>query len=298
MASLKDMRNRISSVKATQKITKAMQMVAAAKLRKAQDAANAARPYAEKMDEVLAKLNARIIRDAMAPPLLVGTGKDDVHLIIVATAERGLCGAFNANIVKKAREIARPLITEGKEVKFLCIGSKGYDMLRRDHKSRIIDVVDMKDVKNVGFEDANGVARRIIGMFEQGEFDVCTLVFSEFVNTLTQRPTRLQLIPASLPEEEEETPDAAQPHAEYEFEPDEEDILRELLPRNIATQIFRALLENAAGEQGARMTAMDNATRNAGDLIENLTLTYNRMRQDQITKELIEIVSGAEAISS
>jgi len=298
MASLKDMRNRISSVKATQKITKAMQMVAAAKLRKAQDAANAARPYAEKMDEVLAKLNARIIRDAMAPPLLVGTGKDDVHLIIVATAERGLCGAFNANIVKKAREIARPLITEGKEVKFLCIGSKGYDMLRRDHKSRIIDVVDMKDAKNVGFEDANGVARRIIGMFEQGEFDVCTLVFSEFVNTLTQRPTRLQLIPASLPEAEEETPDAAQPQAEYEFEPDEEDILRELLPRNIATQIFRALLENAAGEQGARMTAMDNATRNAGDLIENLTLTYNRMRQDQITKELIEIVSGAEAISS
>ncbi len=297
MPSLKDMRSRISSVKATQKITKAMQMVAAAKLRRAQDAAAAARPYAEKMDEVLAKLNARIVRDAMAPPLLVGTGKDDVHLIVVATADRGLCGAFNANIVKKARQIARQLIADGKEVKFLCVGSKGYDMLKRDHARRIVDVIDMKSVKRVGFDDAHEVARRVLSMFDKGEFDVCTLVFSEFVNTLTQRPKQLQLIPASLPEEEESAPDTGAPQAEYDFEPEEEEILRDLLPRNVATQIFRALLENAAGEQGARMTAMDNATRNAGELIDNLTLTYNRMRQDQITKELIEIVSGAEAIS-
>jgi len=295
MASLKDMRNRISSVKATQKITKAMQMVAAAKLRKAQEAADAARPYAEKMDEVLANLNARVVNKEAASPLLVGTGKDDVHLIVVATADRGLCGAFNANIAKKAREIARPLISEGKEVKFLCVGGKGYELLKRDHAKRIVDVIDMKSVKNVGFDDAQDVAKRVLSMFDKGEFDVCTLVFSEFVNTLTQRPKQMQLIPASLPEEAEA--ETSGPTADYIFEPDEEEILRDLLPRNVATQIFRALLENAAGEQGARMTAMDNATRNAGELIDNLTLTYNRMRQDQITKELIEIVSGAEAIS-
>ncbi len=295
MASLKDMRNRISSVKATQKITKAMQMVAAAKLRKAQEAADAARPYAEKMDEVLANLNARVVNKEAASPLLVGTGKDDVHLIVVATADRGLCGAFNANIAKKARAIARPLISEGKEVKFLCVGSKGYDMLKRDHSKRIVDVIDMKSVKKVGFDDAQDIAKRVLSMFDKGEFDVCTLVFSEFVNTLTQRPKQMQLIPATLPEEAEA--ETSGPQAEYIFEPDEEEILRDLLPRNIATQIFRALLENAAGEQGARMSAMDNATRNAGELIDNLTLTYNRMRQDQITKELIEIVSGAEAIS-
>jgi F-type H+-transporting ATPase subunit gamma len=296
MASLKDMRNRISSVKATQKITKAMQMVAAAKLRKAQEAAAAARPYAEKMDEVLANLNARVPNKETASPLLVGTGKDDAHLIIVATADRGLCGAFNANIVKKAREIARPLISEGKDVKFLCVGGKGYEVLKRDQAQRIVDVIEMKSVKRVGFDDAHDVAKRVLGMFDKGEFDVCTLVFSEFVNTLTQKPKAMQLIPASLPEEEE-AGESSGPHADYIFEPDEEDILRDLLPRNIATQIFRALLENAAGEQGARMTAMDNATRNAGELIDKLTLTYNRLRQDQITKELIEIVSGAEAIS-
>jgi F-type H+-transporting ATPase subunit gamma len=296
MASLKDMRNRISSVKATQKITKAMQMVAAAKLRKAQEAAAAARPYAEKMDEVLANLNARVPNKETASPLLVGTGQDDVHLIIVATADRGLCGAFNANIAKKAREIARPLISEGKDVKFLCVGTKGYEALKRDQAQRIVDVIEMKSVKRVGFDDAHDVAKRVLGMFDNGEFDVCTLVFAEFVNTLTQKPKAMQLIPASLPEEEE-AGESSGPHADYIFEPDEEDILRDLLPRNIATQIFRALLENAAGEQGARMTAMDNATRNAGELIDKLTLTYNRLRQDQITKELIEIVSGAEAIS-
>jgi F-type H+-transporting ATPase subunit gamma len=295
MASLKDMRSRISSVKATQKITKAMQMVAAAKLRKAQDAANAARPYAEKMDEVLANLNARVVNKEAASPLLVGTGKHDVHLIVVATADRGLCGAFNANIAKKARAIARSQIAEDKDVKFLCVGSKGYDMLKRDYANRIVDVIDMKSVKRVGFDDAQDIAKRVLSMFDKGEFDVCTLVFAEFVNILTQRPKQMQLIPASLPEEAEAETGA--PQAEYIFEPDEEEILRDLLPRNIATQIFRALLENAAGEQGARMSAMDNATRNAGELIDNLTLTYNRMRQDQITKELIEIVSGAEALS-
>ncbi|RIA47710.1 F0F1 ATP synthase subunit gamma [Dichotomicrobium thermohalophilum] len=295
MASLKDMRNRISSVKATQKITKAMQMVAAAKLRKAQEAADAARPYAEKMDQVLGNLNARVVNKEAASPLLVGTGREDVHLIVVATADRGLCGAFNANIAKKARQIASGLIAEGKDVKFLCVGSKGYDMLKRDHGRRIVDVIDMKSVKRVGFDDAHAIAQRVLAMFDKGEFDVCTLVFSEFVNTLTQRPKHMQLIPASLPEEG--APEEGAPTADYIFEPDEEDILRDLLPRNVATQIFRALLENAAGEQGARMTAMDNATRNAGELIDNLTLTYNRMRQDQITKELIEIVSGAEAIS-
>ncbi len=295
MASLKEMRNRISSVKATQKITKAMQMVAAAKLRKAQEAADAARPYAEKMDEVLANLSARVVKET-ASPLLVGTGKDDTHLIIVATADRGLCGAFNANIVKKARQTARSLLAEGKEVKFLCVGSKGYDMLKRDHASRIVEVIGLKEVKRVGFDDANAIARRVLGMFDNGEFDVCTLVFSEFVNVLTQKPRAMQLIPASVPETEE-TAATAGPQAEYVFEPEEEEILRDLLPRNVATQIFRALLENAAGEQGARMSAMDNATRNAGDLIDKLTLSYNRLRQEKITKELIEIVSGAEAIS-
>lgn len=295
MASLKDMRNRISSVKATQKITKAMQMVAAAKLRKAQEAANAARPYAEKMDEVLANLNARVVKET-APPLLVGTGKDDTHLIIVATADRGLCGAFNANIVKKARQTARPLIADGKQVKFLCVGAKGYDMLKRDHASRIVEVIGLKEVKRVGFDDAHDIARRVLGMFDEDEFDVCTLVFSEFVNVLTQKPKAMQLIPANLPEQDE-ADESSGPQAEYIFEPEEEEILRDLLPRNVATQIFRALLENAAGEQGARMSAMDNATRNAGELIDKLTLSYNRLRQEKITKELIEIVSGAEAIS-
>lgn len=296
MPSLKDMRNRISSVKATQKITKAMQMVAAAKLRKAQEAADAARPYAERMEAVLVNLAARTANKEGASPLLAGTGKDDTHLIIVATADRGLCGAFNANIVKKARQLASELIAEGKEVKFLCIGSKGYDMLKREHASRIVDVIDMKSVKRVSFDDAFDIGKRVLEMFDNTEFDVCTLVFAEFVNTLTQRPKTMQLVPAALPEKEEAQEDTGAPQAEYIFEPDEDDILRDLLPRNVATQIFRAMLENAAGEQGARMAAMDNATRNAGELIDKLTLTYNRLRQDQITKELIEIVSGAEAL--
>lgn len=295
MPSLKDMRNRIASVKATQKITKAMQMVAAAKLRRAQEAADAARPYAERMDAVLANLNAHVVNKETASPLLVGTGKEDVHLLIVATAERGLCGGFNSNIARLARDRARLLLSEGKDVKILCVGRKGYDALKRDFENNIVDVIDMRGVRQLGFSDANEIGKRILKMFDEGEFDVCTLVFSEFVNILTQKPKALQLIPVKLPESEEETADQGV-KADYVFEPDEEEILRDLLPRNISTQIFRALLENAAGEQGARMTAMDNATRNAGELIDKLTLTYNRKRQDIITKELIEIVSGAEAL--
>jgi len=245
---------------------------------------------------VLVNLAARSANKEGASPLLAGTGKDDTHLIIVATADRGLCGAFNANIVKKARELAKRLLSEGKEVKFLCVGGKGYDILKREYAERIVDVIDMKGIKRVSFDDAFDIGKRVLSMFEEGAFDVCTLVFAEFVNTLTQRPRTLQLIPTALPEKDESEADAGGPQAEYIFEPDEDDILRDLLPRNVATQIFRALLENAAGEQGARMSAMDNATRNAGELIDNLTLKYNRMRQDQITKELIEIVSGAEAL--
>jgi F-type H+-transporting ATPase subunit gamma len=296
MPSLKDMRSRISSVKATQKITKAMQMVAAAKLRRAQDAANAARPYAERMRDVLAKLNAEVAGQDMASPLQVGTGSDQVHLLVVATAERGLCGGFNASIVRRARETIRALLADGKEVKILCVGRKGYDLLRRDHAKRIVDLIEFKGVARLGFEHALGIGKRVLKMFDDGEFDVCTLIYSEFESILVQKPRALQLIPVELPKETDQPARGASPSAVYEYEPEEEEILRDLLPRNIYTQIFRALLENAAGEQGARMTAMDNATRNAGELIKKLTLSYNRMRQDMITKELIEIVSGAEAL--
>jgi F-type H+-transporting ATPase subunit gamma len=295
MPSLKDLRNRIASVKATQKITKAMQMVAAAKLRRAQEAAEAARPYAERMDKVLANLGERVNAQEGASPLLVGTGSDKVHLLLVATAERGLCGGFNSNIARLARAHAKKLLDQGKIVKILCIGRKGRDALRRDLSSNIIDLIDMKAVKKLGFVDADKIGQRVLEMFGNGEFDVCTLFFSKFQSILTQVPTALQLIPVSLPEAEES--EAAQgPQAVYEYEPDEEEILADLLPRNISTQIYRGLLENAASEQGSRMTAMDNATRNAGEMIDDLTLLYNRSRQAQITKELIEIVSGAEAL--
>ena len=295
MPSLKDLRNRIASVKATQKITKAMQMVAAAKLRRAQEAAEAARPYAERMDKVLANLGQRVGAQEGASPLLVGTGSDKVHLLLVATAERGLCGGFNSNIARLARAHAQKLIDEGKDVKILCIGRKGRDALRRDLSSRIIDLIDMKAVKTLGFEDADKIGRRVLDMFENGEFDVCTLFFSKFQSILSQVPTGLQLIPVNLPQASDEEASSG-PQAAYEYEPDEEEILADLLPRNISTQIYRGLLENAASEQGARMTSMDNATRNAGDMIDDLTLLYNRSRQAQITKELIEIVSGAEAL--
>lgn len=295
MASLKDMRTRIASVKATRKITKAMQMVAAAKLRRAQEAAHAARPYAQRMDQILANLNSRLASKEGMSPLLVGTGKEDTHLLIVMTAERGLCGGFNSNISRRARQDIRRLVAAGKAVKILTVGRKGFDNLRRDYSRQILDRIDLKGVKQLGFVNAEEIADKVMAMFEAGDFDVATLYYSEFQNVITQKPTALQLIPAKLPEKAEGT-QTAKAEAIYEYEPSEEEILGQLLKRNIATQIFRGLLENAAGEQGARMTAMDNATRNAGDMINKLTIKYNRQRQANITKELIEIISGAEAL--
>jgi F-type H+-transporting ATPase subunit gamma len=294
MPSLKDLRNRIASVKATRKITKAMQMVAAAKLRRAQEVATAARPYAQYMDTVLANLNARIASKEGASPLLVGTGKDNVHLLVVMTAERGLAGAFNTNIVRQARERIRTLQGQGKQVKILCVGRKGADALRREYGKLFTEVVDLRAVRNIGYGEALDIAKRVMRMFDNREFDVATLFFSEFKNILTQKPQALQIIPAKLPEAA--AIDDSKAHADYEFEPDEEEILRDLLPRNIATQIYRALLENLAGFYASQMAAMDSATRNAGDMIDRLTLNYNRSRQAQITKELIEIISGAEAV--
>jgi F-type H+-transporting ATPase subunit gamma len=295
MASLKDMRTRIASVKATRKITKAMQMVAAAKLRRAQEAAQAARPYAQRMDQILGNLNRRLASKEGMSPLLVGTGKDQTHLLIVATAERGLCGGFNSNIARRARQDIRHLLQAGKTVKILCVGRKGFDNIRRDYARMIADRVDLKSVKQLAYIHAEEIADKVMAMFEAGEFDVATLYYSEFQNVITQKPTALQLIPAKLPEVATGT-QPAKAEAIYEYEPSEEEILGQLLKRNIATQIFRGLLENAAGEQGARMTAMDNATRNAGDMINKLTIKYNRQRQANITKELIEIISGAEAL--
>ncbi|QPC43638.1 F0F1 ATP synthase subunit gamma [Kaustia mangrovi] len=302
MPSLKELRNRISSVRATQKITRAMQMVAAAKLRRAQEAAEAARPYAERMDAVLANLARGFEGREDAPKLLAGTGKDDVHLLVVATAERGLCGAFNTNIAKRARDRAYELTRQGKTVKFLCVGRKGRDVLRRLFPKQIVDTFEFRTVRNIGFAQAQEVGKRVLEMFEAGEFDVCTLFYSQFKNVITQTPTALQLIPARADIIEEGTNEAAEAElvdlggAVYDYEPDEAEILDDLLPRNISVQIFRALLENAAGEQGARMSAMDSATRNAGEMIDQLTLRYNRTRQAMITKELIEIISGAEAL--
>lgn len=294
MPSLKDLRNRISSVKATRKITKAMQMVAAAKLRRAQEAAMAARPYAEHMDSILANLNSRLGSREGASPLLVGTGKDDTHLLIVMTAERGLAGAFNSNIARMARQRVRELQAQGKTVKILCVGRKGADVLRREFRALIVDVIDLRAVRSPGYGEAQMIAKRVLTMFENGEFDVATMFFSHFKNIITQEPSVLQLIPARLPEKAVEEDSGVK--ADYEFEPEEEEILSDLLPRNIATQIYRALLENMAGFYASQMTAMDNATRNAGDMIDRLTLRYNRTRQAMITKELIEIISGAEAL--
>jgi F-type H+-transporting ATPase subunit gamma len=294
MPSLKDLRNRISSVKATRKITKAMQMVAAAKLRRAQEAAMAARPYAEHMDSILANLNSRLGSREGASPLLVGTGKDETHLLIVMTAERGLAGAFNTNIARMARQRVRELLLQGKTVKILCVGRKGADVLRREFRSLIVDVVDLRAVRSPGYGEALSISKRVLAMFENGEFDTATMFFSHFKNIISQEPSLLQLIPARLPEKAAE--EDAGVKADYEFEPEEEEILTDLLPRNIATQIYRALLENGAGFYASQMTAMDNATRNAGDMIDALTLRYNRTRQAMITKELIEIISGAEAL--
>ncbi len=295
MASLKELRNRIASVKATQKITKAMQMVAAAKLRKAQMAAEAARPYSERMAKVMANISAGMEGSENAPKLMAGTGSDQTHLLVVATAERGLCGGFNSSIARLAREKARALMAEGKTVKMLCVGKKGYDALKMEFSDILLDVVTFREVKNVGFAQAAQVSEQILAMFDDGDYDVCTLFYSEFQSVISQIPTAQQLIPANVSSEESaDEGDVDDVH--YEYEPGEEEILEDLLPRNISVQVFRAILENAASEQGARMSAMDNATRNAGEMIDKLTLSFNRQRQAQITKELIEIISGAEAL--
>lgn len=295
MPSLKSLRVRINSVKSTQKITKAMKMVAASKLRRAQEAAEAARPYAERMASIMASLSAAQTGSDTAPRLMIGTGKDQVHLLIVATAERGLCGAFNSSIVKLARRKIEELTAQGKTVKILCVGKKGRDQLRRDHASKIADTVDLSKSKKIGFTDAQDIADRVLAMFEAGEFDVAHIFYNNFKSVISQIPTAQQLIPAMIAGDAANAGPDLQ-GAIYEFEPDEETILDQLLPRNLSMQVYRALLENAASEQGARMSAMDNATRNAGEMIKKLTTVYNRSRQAQITKELIEIISGAEAV--
>jgi F-type H+-transporting ATPase subunit gamma len=291
MPSLKDLRNRIASTKATQKITKAMQMVAASKLRRAQVAAEAARPFAERMDKVLGNIAAAVAGTDAAPKLFAGTGRDQVHLLVVATGERGLAGAFNSAIVRLAREHANRLTAHGKEVKILTVGRKGHDQLRRQFGKQIVDRVELRGVRTLGYEHAEGIAVKVRELFERGEFDVATLFYSRFKSVISQIPTAQQIVPPAFPAAAEGGPTAA-----YEYEPDEEEILAELLPRFVAVQIYRALLENAASFYGAQMSAMDNATRNAGEMIRKQTLTYNRTRQAQITKELIEIISGAEAL--
>jgi len=291
MPSLKDMRVRIAATKATQKITKAMQMVAASKLRRAQAVAEAARPYAQRMTKVLGNIAAAADNLGAAPPLLVGSGSDRVHLLLVCTAERGLCGPFNSAIVRLARERANALMAEGKEVKFFCVGRKGYEQLRRLYEKQIIEHIELRAVRTLAFEHAENVGEKIVRLYEQGAFDVCTLFFSRFRSVIAQIPTAQQIIPPVF-----EGDGGNDNGVVYEYEPDEDEILVDLLPRNISVQIFRALLENAASFYGAQMTAMDNATRNAGEMIRKQTLTYNRTRQAMITKELIEIISGAEAV--
>lgn len=292
MASLKDLKNRIAGVTSTQKITSAMQMVASAKLRKAQEAAEAARPYAERMGAVLGSLAAAYKDDAGAPQLLSGNGKDQMHLLVVCTAERGLCGGFNGNIAKLARKHAQELLAQGKDFKILYIGKKGFEVLKREFETNYLDKIL---VDKLNYDVADQAGNRVLDMFAAGEFDVCSLFYSKFENVLTQTPTRLSIIPAEF--EETSSDDESGNTASYEYEPSQEAILESLLPTNLKVQIFRALLENGAGEMGAKMTAMDNATRNAGEMIDDLRLTYNRQRQAQITKELIEIISGAEALN-
>ena len=292
MANLKELRNRIASVKATQKITKAMQMVAASKLRRAQAQAEAARPYSERMQAVLANVSGGVKGQDGAPKLLVGTGADQTHLLLVTTSDRGLAGAFSSSIARLARDRANQLIRDGKDVKIFCVGRKGYDALRRLFESRIIEHIELRGVKQLGFAEADMIGKKVLSLFDEGGFDVCTLFYSTYKSVISQTPTAQQLIPAEISGETEEAGEGAS----YDYEPDEETILTDLLPRNISVQILHALLENAAGFFGAQMNAMDNATRNAGDMIDRYTLEYNRSRQAQITKELIEIISGAEAI--
>lgn len=295
MPSLKDLKNRITSVKSTQKITKAMQMVAAAKLRRAQEAALAARPYAERMDQVLSGLGEAYAGRPDAPALLAGTGKDQTHLLVVATGERGLAGGFNSSIAKLARETATKLIAEGKTVKILCVGKKGADALKRYLADEIIEVISLRDIKKLSYTNAQSIGEKVLAMYAAGEFDVATLFYARFQSVVSQVPTAQQIVPAKFDLPEGETT-AKSGSALYEYEPDEEAILVDLLPRSVSVQIFRALLENNASFYGAQMSAMDNATRNAGEMIQKLTLVYNRQRQAQITSELIEIISGAEAL--
>ncbi len=288
MPSLKDLKNRIGSVKNTRKITKAMQMVAAAKLRRAQEAAEAGRPFAERMNAVMAALASGVGQSESAPKLLIGNGKDQTHLLVVMTSERGLCGGFNSSIVKLARSRAAELVAQGKTVKILTVGKKGREQMRRDWGHTFVGHVDLGEVKRVGYANAQDIARQVTAAFEGGQADVVTIFYNRFQSVISQVPTAKQVIPAQF--------EAAGASALYDYEPSEESILADLLPRSVATQIFTALLENGASEQGARMSAMDNATRNAGDMINRLTIQYNRSRQAAITKELIEIISGAEAL--
>jgi F-type H+-transporting ATPase subunit gamma len=297
MPSLKDLRSRINSVRSTRKITSAMKLVAASKLKRAQEQAEASRPFAEKMSAMLSNLAGGVKDLPEAPPLLAGTGKDQTHLIVVATADRGLCGGFNSSIVRGARRRVRELQADGKDVKIMCVGRKGRDMLRRDMGGLIIDYIEgVAGKRRIEFSDAQMIAENILGRYEAGEFDVCTIVFNKFKSAIAQILTLKQIVPVEVPADEGEEVEAREVRATYEFEPAEERILTELLPRNLAVQIYGALLENAASEQGARMAAMDSATRNAGEMINRLTLQYNRQRQAMITKELIEIISGAEAV--
>jgi F-type H+-transporting ATPase subunit gamma len=295
MPSLKDLRNRIASVKSTQKITKAMQMVAAAKLRRAQGAAEAARPYAQRIETVLSNLAASVGEGGQGPRLLTGTGADATHLLVVCTGERGLCGAFNTSIVRIAREQANNLIAQGKTVKILCVGKKGFDQLRRTLERNIIDLIELRSVRTLSYANAQPIAKKILDMYEGGEFDVCTLFYSRFRSVIAQIPTAQQLIPPRFDEAKKDTK-AESPDVSYDYEPDEGDILTSLLPTAVAVRVYRALLENNASFYGSQMSAMDNATRNAGEMIKKQTQKYNRTRQAMITKELIEIISGAEAL--
>ena len=290
MASLDDLKKRIASVKSTQKITKAMKMVAAAKLRKAQESAEKGRPYSEKMNNVILNLSSGISDKENAPKLLAGTGQDKVHLCVVMTSDRGLCGGFNSNIIKKAKSYFSKILDENKELKIITVGSKGNDQLKRIYGDKIIENISFKESKNANYFDADKVGKIIIEKFEAGEFDVCTIFYNQFKNVITQIPQAQQIIPLNNEGEESSSEES------YEFEPDEDEILSNLLPKNISTQIFKAMLENSASEQGSRMSAMDNATRNAGEMVDKLTIEYNRSRQAAITKELIEIISGAESL--
>ena len=291
MASLDDLKKRIASVKSTQKITKAMKMVAAAKLRRAQENAEKGRPYSEKMNNIILNLSGGISDKESAPKLLIGTGEEKIHLCIVMTSDRGLCGGFNSNIIKKAKSYFKKILDDNKTLKIITVGSKGYDQLKRTYKDYIIEKISFKESKNINYFDADKVGKIIIDRFEKKEFDVCTIFYNQFKNVITQIPQEQQIIPLKASESEGSSSDD-----NYEFEPDEDEILNNLLPKNISTQIFKAMLENSASEQGSRMSAMDNATRNAGEMVDKLTIQYNRSRQAAITKELIEIISGAESL--